>query len=64
MAAPTGFTTPAEQRAFLIYYARVMLREYRARRGWRGTAWMLNGAIRATREASAIDLTSAQGVLL
>lgn len=56
--------TPAERRAFLLYYARVMLRETRTRRGQRGTAWMLNGAIRATREAAAIDLTPAQGRLL
>lgn len=55
---------PPERRAFLIYYARVMLREYRARRGQRATAWMLNGAIRATQEAAGIDVRPAQGVLL
>lgn len=47
---------PAEQRAFLIYYARVMLREVRARRGSKGNEWMLLGAARARREAAAIRL--------
>ena len=56
--------TPLDRRDFLIFYARVLLREARARRGQRGTAWMLNGAIDATREARGIDLTPAQGVLL
>lgn len=55
--------TPAEQRDFLIYYARVLLREHRARRGRYNVAWMLDGAIRSTREALAIDLTPAQGEL-
>ena len=55
--------TPAEHRAFLIHYARVMLREARARRGQR-VGWMIAGAARARREALAIDVRSAQGVLL
>ena len=55
--------TPPEHRAFLLHYARVLLREARARRGQR-VAWMIDGAARATREAMAIDLRPAQGVLL
>jgi hypothetical protein len=54
---------PAERREFLIYYARVMLREARARRGQRGIEWMLRGAARARREALAIDLRPAQAEL-
>jgi hypothetical protein len=37
-------------RAFLIYYARVLLREAKARRG-QNVQWMLEGAARARREA-------------
>jgi len=54
---------PAERRAFLIYYARVMLREAKLRRGQRGIAWMIAGAARARREALAIDLRPAQAEL-
>jgi hypothetical protein len=53
---------PSERRAFLIYYARVMLREAHSRRG-QNVRWMLNGAARARREALAIDLRPAQGRL-
>ena len=55
--------TPAEQREFLIYYAKVMLREAHARRGQR-VQWMLDGAAQARREAAAIDVRPAQGALL
>jgi len=37
---------------FLLYYARVLLREAKARRG-QNVAWMLAGAARARREAMA-----------
>ncbi len=40
-------------REFLLYYARVMLREARARRG-RDVQWMIDGAARARRQAMAI----------
>lgn len=56
--------TPAERRDFLLYYASVLLREARARRGRHNVAWMIDGAAQATREAAAIDLRPAQGVLL
>lgn len=54
--------SPAEHRAFLFYYARVLLREARARRkrhpGF--AASLLAGAGRARREALAIDLSPVQ----
>lgn len=53
-------TSPAEDRAFLFYYARVLLREARARRGTSFAAVLLAGAARARREALAIDLSPAQ----
>lgn len=56
------FKTPAERRAFLIYYAGVLLREAKARRG-QNVEWMLAGAARARREAAAIDLRPNQGEL-
>lgn len=48
-----------ERRSFLLYYAKVLLREARSRRG-QNVAWMIAGAARARREAMAIDLTPAQ----
>ena len=51
--------TPAEQRSFLLHYARVLLREARSRRG-QNVQWMLDGAARARREASGINLSPAQ----
>lgn len=45
--------TPAERKAFLIHYARVLLREAAARRG-QNVGWMLDGVIRARREAQSI----------
>lgn len=39
-------------REFLIYYARVMLREARFRRG-QNVRWMIEGAARARRQAMA-----------
>lgn len=54
--------TQAERRAFLIYYAGVLLREARARRG-QNIEWMLAGAARARREAASIDIKPAQGEL-
>jgi hypothetical protein len=56
------FTEPSERRAFLIYYAGVLLREARARRG-QNVNWMLAGAARARREAAGIDVRPAQGNL-
>jgi hypothetical protein len=60
--------TPAEERAFLVYYARVLLREAGARRHqfasrntfyWDLLAW----AAKARRDAAAIRLAPAQGDL-
>ncbi|MER8811439.1 hypothetical protein [Mesorhizobium sp. M0965] len=51
--------TPKQRREFLIYYAKVLLREARARRG-QNVDWMLAGAARARREAASIDLRPAQ----
>jgi hypothetical protein len=61
--SPDDQLPAAERRAFLIYYARVMLREARARRGQR-VAWMIAGAAKARREALAIDVRPAQMSLL
>lgn len=55
--------TPAEQKAFLIYYAKVMLREASARRH-QSNGWMLRAAANARAEAAAIDTRPAQGLLL
>jgi hypothetical protein len=55
--------TPKQKRDFLIYYASVLLREAKARRG-QNVGWMLAGAARARREATAINLKPKQGVLL
>jgi hypothetical protein len=47
--------TPAERRAFLIYYAKVNLREARARRQDRNfSALLLGWAAKARREAMTI----------
>ena len=55
---------PIERRSFLIHYARVLLREARARRHQRRfAAFLLKGAARARREARAIDTRPAQGSL-
>lgn len=40
-------------REFLLYYAGVMLREARVRRG-QNVGWMIEGAARARREAHAL----------
>ena len=56
--------SPAARRAFLIYYARVLLREARARRSSAFAASLLLWAGQARREAAAIDLSPAQGRLL
>ncbi|WBO23952.1 hypothetical protein [Sphingomonas abietis] len=55
--------TPAERKAFLIYYAKVLLREATVRRG-QNNGWLLRGAAEARREAAAIDTRPAQGLLL
>lgn len=56
--------TPAERRAFLLYYARVLLREARVRRSdLKFSAVLLAGAGRARREAAGIDARPAQGEL-
>jgi hypothetical protein len=55
------FKTPAERRAFLIYYAKVMLRESAARRGRGAFHWtLLEWAQKARRQAATIDLRPAQ----
>ena len=52
---------PAEHRAFLIYYAKVMLRESAARRGRGAFHWTLFAwAQKARREAAAIDVRPRQ----
>lgn len=51
--------TPAEERDFLLYYASVLEREADARPN-QDVQWMLDGAARSRREASAIDLTPPQ----
>lgn len=43
---------PRRDRDFLLYYAGVLLREAKARRG-QNVAWMLEGAARARRKAMA-----------
>lgn len=58
--APVPRQSPAEQRAFLLHYARVLLREYQARGRRPGWAWLLRGASNARREALAIDVRPAQ----
>jgi len=40
--------TPADRRAFLLYYAGVLLREAKARRG-QNVGWMIQGAADARR---------------
>ena len=62
---PEPFKTPSEQRGFLIYYARVLLREASARRQrHRGfSAHLLASAGRARREAAIIDVSAPQGDL-
>lgn len=52
--------TDPTSRDFLIYYAHVLLREARARRG-HNVQWMIDGAARARRQAMA--LRPAQGEL-
>ncbi len=49
----TRARSAAEERDFLIYYARVMLREAKARRG-QNVTWMLDAASKAKRDAMAI----------
>lgn len=51
--------TPAEERDFLLYYASVLDREADAR-PHQEVVWMREGAARARREASSIDLRPAQ----
>lgn len=59
MQAP--FDTPEKERAFLLHYARVHLREAIARRHDRGFAALLLGwAGKARRQAAAIDTRPAQ----
>lgn len=54
-----------EKRDFLIYYARVLLREARARRKRSPdfAAFLMHCAAKARREAMAIDLRPLQGDL-
>jgi hypothetical protein len=51
--------TPAQRRAFLIYYAGVMTREADARPG-HNVQWMRDGAERALQQAAALDPRPAQ----
>ncbi len=51
---------PAEQRDFEIYYARVLMREARARRGTPFAADLTAWAANARRRASAINISPAQ----
>lgn len=46
-------TFPNGDRSFLLYYASVLLREAKARRG-QNVGWMISGAARARREAFAM----------
>ncbi|PZU95525.1 MAG: hypothetical protein DI527_00520 [Chelatococcus sp.] len=52
--------TPAERKAFLIYYARVLIREARARRGTSFSTTLLEWAGKARREAAEIDVSPPQ----
>lgn len=56
---PLQFETPAEEREFQIYYAKVMLREARARRGTPFSATLLSWAAKARRRAQ--ELARMQG---
>jgi len=56
---PRDVKPPEERRAFLLYYARVLLREARSRRG-QNVDWMIAGAARARREAMAIRPAATQ----
>ena len=53
---------PAQNRAFLIHYARVMLTEAKARRNKHKTfaRHLIASAAKARREAAQIDVTPAQ----
>ena len=51
--------TPAEERAYLLYYAAVLEREADAR-PHQDVQWMRDGAARARSEAASIDLRPAQ----
>jgi hypothetical protein len=55
--------TPEQERDFLIYYSRVLMREAAARRARdpRFARTLLEWAARARRNAQAIDLRPAQG---
>lgn len=57
--------TPAERRAFLIHYARVMLTEAKARRNKHKTfaRHLIGSAGRARREAARIEVRPMQGDL-
>ena len=62
---PTGKPcTAKERRDFLIFFARLMHRELRARRGDKGNEPMRLWAANARREAAAIDVRPTQGVML
>ena len=57
-ASPT-VSAPSGSRSFLLYYASVLLREAKARRG-ENVQWMLTGAARARREAFAMRPAQAE----
>ncbi len=63
---PLDQRVPAEQRAFLIFFARVHLREARARRSRdpNGADLFLGWAANARRQAAAIDVRPKQAELL
>lgn len=57
-ASPT-VSAQGGSRSFLLYYASVLLREAKARRG-QNVQWMLTGAARARREAFAMRPAQAE----
>ncbi|MGO4741572.1 hypothetical protein AB4099_34035 [Bosea sp. 2KB_26] len=61
MAFPTNCETPAARKAFLIHYARVLMRESAARRGSGFSHTLAEwAAAKARREASSISQAPAQ----
>ncbi|GLT03073.1 hypothetical protein GCM10007897_45160 [Sphingobium jiangsuense] len=57
---PRDVKPPEEQRAFLLYYARVRIAQARSRRSSRWKAWHLEAAARARREAMTIQPAAKQ----
>lgn len=59
LSSPRENETTAQRKAFLVYYATVLMREANAR-PHQDCQWMRDGAERALREAAAIDTSPAQ----